>query len=122
MARTGKKENLIPTTQRSKDEARELGRKGGVRSGEVRRERKTIAQALMDALQRKSPTGRTYYDEAMERTARNLGDNPSVKDIEVLQKIMGEQTAQKIEVSIPEIRVESKEDARMVEEVADLLR
>ena len=32
-------ENLIPTNKRSKDEARELGRKGGVASGKARKEK-----------------------------------------------------------------------------------
>ena len=32
-------ENLIPTNKRSKEEARELGRKGGKKSGQVRKEK-----------------------------------------------------------------------------------
>ena len=32
-------ENLIPTNKRSKAEARELGRKGGIKSGQVRKEK-----------------------------------------------------------------------------------
>lgn len=39
-------ENLIPTNQRSKEEARELGRKGGIASGIARRERKTLREEL----------------------------------------------------------------------------
>lgn len=39
-------DNLIPTTTRSKEEARELGRLGGIASGKARREKKTIAQML----------------------------------------------------------------------------
>lgn len=38
--------NLIPTTKRTKEEARELGIKGGKRSGEVRRQRKTQREQL----------------------------------------------------------------------------
>lgn len=38
------KDNLKPV--RSKDEARERGRKGGIASGEARRQKKTMAQAL----------------------------------------------------------------------------
>ena len=40
-------ENLIPTNQRSKEEARELGRKGGIASGIARRERKTLKDELL---------------------------------------------------------------------------
>lgn len=39
-------ENLIPTTKRTKKEARELGIKGGKKSGEVRRQRKTQREQL----------------------------------------------------------------------------
>ena len=39
-------DNLIPTTKRTKKEARELGIKGGKKSGEVRRQRKTQREQL----------------------------------------------------------------------------
>lgn len=35
----GGEENLIPMSERSKDEVREIGRKGGIASGEARREK-----------------------------------------------------------------------------------
>ena len=38
-------ENLIPFSERSKDEAREMGRQGGVKSGESRRRKKSMKQA-----------------------------------------------------------------------------
>lgn len=40
-------ENLIPCSERSKEEARELGRKGGIASGIARRERKTLKDELL---------------------------------------------------------------------------
>lgn len=40
-------ENLIPCSERSKEEARELGRKGGIASGIARRERKTLKDELI---------------------------------------------------------------------------
>ena len=46
-------ENLIPTTKRSKNEARELGRKGGKRSGEVRKAKadlRKMAQQVLDGV------------------------------------------------------------------------
>ena len=39
--------NLIPANKRSKDEARKLGQKGGIKSGEVRRMRKTLKEHLL---------------------------------------------------------------------------
>ena len=37
-------QNLIPWEQRSKEEHREYSRQGGVRSGEVRRQRKAMKE------------------------------------------------------------------------------
>lgn len=37
-------DNLIPTTHRSEGEAKELGRKGGIASGEARRRRKSMRE------------------------------------------------------------------------------
>lgn len=44
--RKGRKENLVTTANRSEDEAREMGRKGGIKSGEARRRKKTMREAL----------------------------------------------------------------------------
>lgn len=41
-----KVENLKPVTQRSKAEAREISRKGGIKSGEARRAKKTMREML----------------------------------------------------------------------------
>ena len=38
--------NLKPCSERSKSEAREIGRKGGIRSGESRRAKKTVKECL----------------------------------------------------------------------------
>ena len=43
-------DNLIPTNRRSKEEARELGRKGGIKSGKVRKEKKIISEMYAEAL------------------------------------------------------------------------
>lgn len=45
-------QNLKPTSKRSKNEARELGRKGGIASGKARRERKTLREELLYLLER----------------------------------------------------------------------
>jgi hypothetical protein len=39
-------ENLIPTSKRTKSEAREISQKGGKASGEARRRKKTMREAL----------------------------------------------------------------------------
>lgn len=45
-------ENLIPLNKRTKSEKREIAKKGGIKSGEVRREQKTyreMAKAMLSA-------------------------------------------------------------------------
>lgn len=46
----GNPSKLIPTNKRSKQEASELGKKGGIRSGEVRREKKIMSGIYADLL------------------------------------------------------------------------
>lgn len=41
-------ENLIPMSERSKEEARELGRKGGIESGRVRKQNADIKKRLKE--------------------------------------------------------------------------
>lgn len=62
MANKGQ-ENLIPMNERSKDEVRELGQKGGIRSGEVRREKATMKKTLEMMLNTTNEDGETYQYE-----------------------------------------------------------
>lgn len=55
-------ENLIPFSKRSKEEARALGRKGGINSGEVRKNRKTMRESLIDILAKPIKKGRVRGD------------------------------------------------------------
>ena len=63
MAHKGQ-ENLIPMNKRSEKEVRELGQKGGIRSGEVRREKATMKATLEKLLEEKNNKGITYRDLA----------------------------------------------------------
>lgn len=44
-------ENLIPMNERSQSEAREFGKKGGIASGEARRQKKAMREVLEMALE-----------------------------------------------------------------------
>lgn len=44
-------ENLIPMNERSESEVRELGKKGGIASGEARRRKKTLREELIALLE-----------------------------------------------------------------------
>lgn len=54
-------ENLKPV--RTKEEAREIGRRGGIASGIARRERKTMKMVLMDMLEEVEPKSKKKYKE-----------------------------------------------------------
>lgn len=63
MANKGQ-ENLIPMNERSENEVRELGKKGGIRSGEVRREKATMKATLEMLLNETNKNGKTYRELA----------------------------------------------------------
>lgn len=49
-------ENLIPNTERSPSEVRENGRKGGIKSGEVRREKADLRRVIQTWLAEQATT------------------------------------------------------------------
>ena len=63
----GRKENLINPKDRTSEELREMTRKGGVKSGEVRRRKKTMREALEMLL------FRTELPEQMKERLREEG-------------------------------------------------
>lgn len=63
MANKGQ-ENLIPFTERTEEEQREIARQGGIRSGEVRREKATMKSTLEMLLNETYKNGKTYRELA----------------------------------------------------------
>lgn len=58
-----KEDNLIPfTSEQSREEAKINGKKGGIRSGEVRREKATMKKTLEMLLDEKNNKGMTYRE------------------------------------------------------------
>ena len=58
-----KEDNLIPfTSEQSREEAKINGKKGGIRSGEVRREKATFKKTLEMLLDEKNSKGKTYRE------------------------------------------------------------
>ena len=55
-------ENLIPMSKRSKTEARELGRKGGLASGKVRKEKRLLKDELEIIMETVNKDGVTYQE------------------------------------------------------------
>ena len=109
----GRKENLIDTAHRTEDELRAMTRKGGIKSGEARRRKKTMREALeflmykaelSEALkQRMRDEG--IKDEDMNHQmaiTRSLIAKAEAGDVQAYNAIcamIGEKPAEKVEMS-----------------------
>ena len=97
--------NLIPIAERSPNEAREMGRKGGKASGKVRREKRDIKKAMETLLNAKvanpkiaeniaemfgiKPETVTWLDGCVAGTVREAVSG-NVKAMHEIRDIMGE--------------------------------
>ena len=77
-------ENLRPV--QTKEEARERGRRGGIKSGQVRRQRKTIAETLDKLLNEKITDPKQLA--VIKKSGMPLSKAPTYKDFLVASTIM----------------------------------
>ena len=63
MANKGQ-ENLIPMSERTKEEQKKIAKMGGIRSGEVRKEKATMKATLEMLLNETNKNGKTYRELA----------------------------------------------------------
>ncbi len=95
----------------SPSEAREYGRRGGVRSGEVRRERKKLREYLEVALDK----GTDFEGEAMSNAEAitvaliNKAKSGDVRAYQTIRDGLGEKPAERIE-AVPEISEEARRE------------
>lgn len=98
MANKGQ-ENLIPMNERSKDEVRKIGRKGGIASGKIRKEKATMKATLEKMLDETyKNTGMTYRDMATLGLIKGAvkGNAQNYKTImEVLGELIGQDDGNK---------------------------
>ena len=66
-------DNLIPFNERSKDEARELGRKGGIASGKARRKKANLRRTMEQLLTMEIP------DKDIQQQLLNMGVEPTIE-------------------------------------------
>jgi len=85
------RKNLIPFSERSKKEARENGKKGGIASGEARAAIKPLRELLKEQC---SEDDRRQMNENLIRMAKH-----NIRAYELLMKALGEDPGQKVEVS-----------------------
>ena len=85
--------NLIPVTQRTKNEAREISRAGGIASGVARRQRKTLREQLLLMLEDGNVQENlcvALIDKAQE------GDT---KAFQIIRDTVGEKPTEKVDMS-----------------------
>ena len=91
-------DNLIPTSERSKDEVREIGRKGGIASGEARRRKKTLKEALIMALELEKGN-KTVQEIGVEALLQKFmsGD---IQAFTTVRDTIGEKPTDKVEAAV----------------------
>ena len=83
MARQNGTRNLIPTNRRSKEEAKEISRRGGIESGKARKKKKDLKEALELLLLRKpNAEVKAFIKSALGIDAESLFDAMHIKQIE----------------------------------------
>lgn len=97
--------NLIPQSERTKDEQKEIARMGGIASGKARREKQKTQQILADLVSIKNKDLATFQKEAKKMgldgdisihelftmvCLLNSVKNGNLGDLERLSKLLGE--------------------------------
>lgn len=100
--------NLIPQSERTKDEQREIARMGGIASGKARREKQKTQQILADLVSIKNKDLATFQKEAKKMgldgdisihelftmvCLLNSVKSGNLGDLERLSKLLGENNA-----------------------------
>ena len=116
------KENLIPFTERTESEVREMNAKGGRKSGETRRKQKTLRETLNIMLE-KCATDPKYREMVLEAGIKKNGiTNKDIvvaamvlkaaagdtKAFELIRDTIGEKPAE--EINLNNIEIEINED------------
>jgi len=121
MANDGTK-NLIPQSMRTKEEQREIARKGGKASGAARRERKLMREALAEILSREyieKDTGEKVDGTTllMVKAFKNAL-NGDMRAIEFVRDTLGEKPTERVEINA-DIEKAKREVARLLESAED---
>lgn len=104
----GNPQNLVPTTKRSKEEARRISSNGGKKSGEVRRKRKALREELLALLS----AGNTQKNISLALIDQALNGN--VKAFETIRDTIGEKPVEKV--------VMSEVDPNVISEVEEMVK
>ena len=91
-------ENLIPNSERTPEELREICRKGGIASGEARRRKKTLKESLLLALEIEKGD-KTVQEIGVEALLQKYmsGD---IQAFTTVRDTIGEKPTEKIEADV----------------------
>lgn len=96
--------NLIPTSKRSKEEVRAIGRKGGRASGRARKEKRLLREALLAGLTAKIKVdGKTcqYMDQVAASIINEaIGGKNVVGAFNSIRDTIGEKPTEKTETNV----------------------
>jgi len=108
-------DNLIPFTERSEEEVKELNRKGGINSGIARRRKRTLREELLLLLEEADT--QKNISVAMIQKAMN-GDT---KAFEIIRDTVGEKPTDKIDQEIKGKIEITEEDKKMLNSIQNRL-
>ena len=100
-------DNLIPFNKLTEDEQKEMARKGGIRSGEVRKEKatmkKTLEMLLNETIKKGKYEGKTYRELSTLGLIKGAVDGKA-ENYKIMLQLLGE-LEQEISVT-PELKIE----------------
>lgn len=99
-------ENLIPMSKRSKNEARELGKKGGIASGKVRKEKRLLKDELEIIMETVNKDGITYQ-ELISTALVKEALKGNTKAYEIIRDTMGQKPIKVEQVLEPPIIIDN---------------
>lgn len=92
-------QNLILNSERTPSERQEIARKGGIASGEARREKKLAKQIAIEVLDStiKGKDGRdmTLKELMIEKLLKKTINDPKAKDVDFVLALIGEEVERK---------------------------
>ena len=93
------KKNLIPNSERTHEQLAEMGKNGGIASGEAKREKKLAKQIAIEVLDStiKGKDGRemTLKELMIEKLLKKTINDPKAKDVDFVLALIGEEVERK---------------------------
>ena len=115
-----KEDNLIPMAERSEQERREISQKGGIASGEARRQKKLARQIAIEywngEITSQSGEKMTRKDALIMKYLASVNKDPKTKDIDFVLALIGEEVERKQTHVIEGVQI-TDEDKQHFEEI-----